>query len=86
MSLGAPSASFPTNFSKQFSKLVASFSSSTMLTLFAGSISDLTPMLTEERFAEHWEPRVLSRYGLTMMKFNGTVIPVERGVNTKSIE
>jgi hypothetical protein len=57
-----------------------------MLTLFAGSISDLTPMLTEERFAEHWEPRVLSRYGLTMMKFNGTVIPVERGVNTKSIE
>ncbi|KAF4638004.1 hypothetical protein G7Y89_g92 [Cudoniella acicularis] len=58
-------------------------SSSTMLTLFAGSISDLTPMLTEERFSENWEPRVRSRYGLTMMKFNGTVIPVERGVNTK---
>jgi hypothetical protein len=57
-----------------------------MLTLFAGSISDLTPMLTEERFAEKWEPRVSSRYGLTMAKFNGTVIPVERGVDTKKIE
>jgi hypothetical protein len=57
-----------------------------MLTLFDGAISDLTPMLTEERFAEHWEPRVRSRFGLTMAKFNGTVIPVELGVNTKKIE
>jgi hypothetical protein len=57
-----------------------------MLTLFAGSISDLTPILTEERFPEHWEPAVRSRFGLTMAKFNGTVIPVEVGVNTKKIE
>lgn len=57
-----------------------------MLTLFAGSISDLTPILTEERLPEHWEPRVHSRFGLTMMKFNGTVVPVEMGVNTKKIE
>ena len=61
-------------------------SSSTMLTLFGGSIDDLTPMLTEERFAEHWEPRVYSKFGLTMFKFNSTVIPVERGVDTKAIE
>lgn len=57
-----------------------------MLTIFGGSISDLTPMLTEERFPEHWEPRVRSRFGLTMARFNGTVIPVERGVNTKQIQ
>lgn len=66
-------------------KLIISNSSSTMLTLFAGSIADLTPMLTEERFSENWEPRVRSRFGLTMAKFNGTVIRVERGVDTKSI-
>ncbi|KAG0646307.1 sterigmatocystin biosynthesis peroxidase stcC [Hyphodiscus hymeniophilus] len=58
----------------------AKYVSSTMLTIFGGSIADLTPMLTEERFPENWEPRVTSRYGLTMAKFNGTVIPVERGV------
>ena len=57
-----------------------------MLTLFAGSISDLTPMLIEERFPDDWEPRVRSRFGLTMAKFNSTVIPVERGVDTKKIE
>jgi hypothetical protein len=57
-----------------------------MLTLFGGSISDLTPMLTDERFAPNWEPRVLSRFGLTMAKFNGTVFPVQMGVNTKKIE
>jgi hypothetical protein len=57
-----------------------------MLTLFAGSISDLTPMLTEERFPENWEPRVRSRYGLTMAKFNSTVLPVEMGVSTKTID
>ena len=54
-----------------------------MLTIFGGSINDLVPMLTEERFPEHWEPRVHSRFGLTIAKFNGTVLPVEMGVNTK---
>jgi hypothetical protein len=43
-------------------------------------------MLTEERFPENWEPRIRSRFGLTMAKFNGTVIPVELGVNTKKIK
>jgi hypothetical protein len=54
-----------------------------MLTIFGGRIGDLTPMLMEERFAENWEPRVLSRFGLTMAKFNGTVLPVELGVKKK---
>ncbi len=57
-----------------------------MLTIFGGSVSDLTPILTEERFSEHWEPAIRARFGLTMMKFNSTVIPVERGINTKEIE
>ncbi len=55
-------------------------SSSTMLTIFGGIVSDLRPMLTEERFPDGWEPRVRSRYGLTMAAFNATVIPVELGV------
>lgn len=58
-------------------------SSSTMLTIFGGRVDDLRPMLTEERFSENWQPRVLSRYGLTMAAFNGTVLPVEMGVKRK---
>ena len=57
-----------------------------MLTIFGGSVKDLTPMLMEERFAENWEPRVLDAYGLTMAKFNGTVLPVERGVDVKKFQ
>jgi hypothetical protein len=57
-----------------------------MLTIFGGSIDDLTPMLTEERFSKDWEPRILDRYGLTMAKFNGTVLPVERGVDVKKFQ
>jgi len=69
-----------------FHNMFGSSNSSTMLTLFGGSIADLTPMLQDERFPENWEPRVLARFGLTMARFNGTVIPVERGVNTKKIK
>ena len=58
-------------------------SSCTMLTIFGGSIKDLTPMLKEERFPEHWEPRIMDRYGLTMAKFNTTVLPTEHGVDPK---
>lgn len=57
-----------------------------MLTIFGGRVEDLIPMLTEERFSEHWEPRIVDRYGLTMAKFNLTVIPVERKVDTKPYE
>ena len=54
-----------------------------MLTIFGGRVNDLTPMLKEERFSEKWQPRVLEKYGLTMAKFNFTVLPVERGVDVK---
>jgi hypothetical protein len=52
-----------------------------MLKIFGGYVNDLRPMLKEERFADGWEPRVLNRFGLTGMQFNGTVLPVERGVD-----
>jgi hypothetical protein len=76
----------PCSHGIELAKKLTTSSSSTMLTIFGGSVSDLTPMLTEERFSENWEPRVLSRYGLTFAKFNGTVLPVERGVDKKKIE
>ena len=57
-----------------------------MLTIFGGRVEDLRPMLEEERFSEDWEPRVLDRYGLTMAKFNGTVLPVEIGVDVKKYQ
>lgn len=56
-----------------------------MLTIFGGSISDLTPMLVEEKFPEKWEPRVNYRYGLTMAQFNALVIQLERGVDVKKV-
>ena len=55
-----------------------------MLTIFGGRVNDLRPMLLEERFSDSWEPRIRARFGLTMAAFNGTVLPVERGVNTKA--
>lgn len=57
-----------------------------MLTIFGGRVEDLEPMFREERFSEHWEPRILDRYGLTMAKFNGTVLPVEMKVDSKPYE
>jgi len=62
-----------------FHNMFGSANSSTMLTIFGGRLDDLTLMLKEEKFADNWEPRVMAKYGLTMAKFNGTVLPVERG-------
>ncbi|KAK4554220.1 hypothetical protein LTR86_008748 [Recurvomyces mirabilis] len=69
-----------------FHNMFGSANSSTMLTIFGGRVEDLRPMLEEERFSQDWEPRVLDRYGLTMAKFNGTVLPVERGVDVKKYQ
>jgi len=67
-------------------RMFGSANSSTMLKIFGGRVDDLIPMLKEERFSDKWEPRVLNRFGLTGMQFNGTVIPVERGVNKAKYE
>ncbi|XPS68271.1 hypothetical protein M3J09_000563 [Ascochyta lentis] len=69
-----------------FHNMFGSANSSTMLTIFGGRIDDLRTMLTEERFSENWEPRIRSRYGLTMAAFNATVLPVELGVLRKTKE
>jgi len=69
-----------------FHNMFGSANSSTMLTIFGGKVDDLTPMLKEERFSEKWEPRILDRFGLTMAKFNFTVLPVERGVDAKKYQ
>ncbi|KAG9204722.1 hypothetical protein G6514_000506 [Epicoccum nigrum] len=66
-----------------FHNMFGSANSSTMLTIFGGRVDDLRPMLTEERFSENWQPRIRSKYGLTMAAFNGTVLPVEMGVKKK---
>jgi len=66
-----------------FHNMFGSANSSTMLTIFGGHVDDLRPMLTEERFSENWQPRIRSKYGLTMAAFNGTVLPVEMGVKKK---
>ena len=58
-------------------------SSSTMLTIFGGRRKDLETVLTEERFPEGWEPRILERKGLTMAKFNRVALKVEFGINEK---
>lgn len=48
-----------------------------MLTHFNGNPVDLRPYLLEERLPDGWEPAIIDAMGLTMMKFNNTVLPVE---------
>ena len=52
-------------------------SSSTLLTIFGGRVNDLKPFLLEERLPDGWESRVRSRFGLTFLAFNTTVLPLE---------
>lgn len=61
-------------------------SSSTMLTVFGGRQEDLEIVLTEERFPEGWEPRILARKGLTMAMFNRAALKVEFGINEKKVQ
>lgn len=70
----------------RFHNFFGSANSSTMLTIFDGRVDDLTPMLTEERFAPKWEPRILSKFGLPMAGFNGLVLRLERKVDPKKFE
>lgn len=70
----------------RFHNFFGSANSSTMLTIFDGRVGDLRPMLTEERFAPGWEPRVLQKYGLPMASFNGLVLRLERKVDPKKFE
>ncbi|KAI6015114.1 Chloroperoxidase [Pisolithus orientalis] len=64
-----------------FHKVFGSANSSTMLRIFGGRVDDLRTVLLEERLPEGWESRVREPYGLTMLAFNRTVLPVEWGVD-----
>ncbi len=48
-----------------------------MLTIMGGRVQDLESFLIEERIPDGWEPRILSRKGLTFLAFNRTVLKVE---------
>ncbi|KAH0831214.1 Chloroperoxidase [Lanmaoa asiatica] len=63
-----------------FHKIFGSSNSSTLLTIFGGRVEDLRTVLFEERLPEGWESRVRKPYGLTMITFNFTVLPVEFGI------
>ncbi|KAJ7446559.1 Chloroperoxidase [Mycena latifolia] len=67
-------------------KTFGSSNASTLLTIFGGRMSDLEPLLKEERIPEGWQPRVLSRMGLTILAFNRTVLKVENGIKEEPLE
>jgi len=69
------------NFSLDtFHKMFGSSNSSTLLIIWGGLIKDLRPLLIEERLVQGWEPKMRSRFGLTLTAFNATVLKVERGI------
>ena len=59
----------------------SSNSASTLLTIFGGRVADIRTFLLEERIPDGWQPRILSRMGLTMLAFNKVVGKVELGIN-----
>ena len=56
-------------------------SGSTLLAIFGGDIETLRTFLIDERLPDGWEPTMTDAKGLTMMKFNTTVLPVEMMTN-----
>ncbi|KAI5991716.1 Chloroperoxidase [Pisolithus marmoratus] len=65
----------------RFHKIFGSANSSTMLRIFGGRTDDLRSVLLDERLPDGWESRVREPYGLTMLAFNRTVLPVEWGID-----
>jgi len=69
-----------------FHKIFGSANSSTLLKIFGGRVDDMRTVLLEERLPDQWESRVRQPYGLTMLAFNGTVLPVEFGIRESDWE
>lgn len=63
-----------------------STSSATLLTAFGGRVNDLAAFLVEERLPEGWEPRIRYPHGLTILEFNQTIFPLERGIRESDWE
>lgn len=64
-----------------FHKMFGSANSSTLLSIFGGRVNDLRSVLLDERLPDQWESRVREPYGLTLLAFNRTVLPVEWGID-----
>ncbi|KAF5325386.1 hypothetical protein D9619_009881 [Psilocybe cf. subviscida] len=62
-------------------KLFGSGNSSTVLTIFGGRVDDLKAFLVDERLPDGWQPRVLTRMGLTLATFNSMALKVETGID-----
>ncbi|KAJ7164443.1 Chloroperoxidase [Mycena filopes] len=58
----------------------ASANCSSLLLVFWGRVADLEPFLTEERIPEGWEPRIIRRYGLSLIEFNLNIFKVEQAI------
>lgn len=58
-------------------------SCTTLLWIFGGRVKDLETLLIEERIPDGWEPRIRKRKGITMIKFNKTVLQIEKGIDEK---
>jgi len=66
-----------------FHKLFGSSNSATLLTIFGGRVDDLRSILIKEEIPDGWQSRVLSRLGLTLARFNLTVLPLEWSIDVK---
>lgn len=67
-------------------KMFGSTNSATLLTAFGGRVNDLAAFLVEERLPEGWEPRIRYPHGLTILEFNRTIFPLERGIRESDWE
>ncbi|KAJ7743576.1 hypothetical protein B0H16DRAFT_1664123 [Mycena metata] len=61
-------------------KNFASGNCSSLLLVFGGRVADLGPLLREECIPQGWEPRIVSRYGLSLLEFNRNIFKVERAI------
>lgn len=66
---------------RKFRSLIRTIiSTATLLTIFGGRVDDLETILTEERLPDGWESRIREPMGLTMGKFQLTVLGIESRV------
>ncbi|KAJ7092356.1 Chloroperoxidase [Mycena belliarum] len=66
-------------------KLFGSSNTAGLLAIFGGWVADLEVVLKEERIPVGWEPRAMSRKGLTIIAFQRTVLQVENGIKEEAV-
>ena len=60
-----------------------SHSASFLLTTFGGKVEDIGPFLLEERLPKGWQPRILDRFGLSILNFSKTIVKIELGIEAE---